>query len=137
MSDIENYKMLIDGVWCEAADGNTFDSFDPSTKQVWSRVPEATEEDVNRAVGAAWRAGEEAPWKTMAPTQRGHCLRRLGDLLAGKSEDLGRIETRDTGKMFKETRWQAQYISIGDRAMEHLEPACLQIWAEPMIPVKF
>ncbi|MGI9354047.1 MAG: aldehyde dehydrogenase [Rhizobiaceae bacterium] len=108
---MENYKMLIDGAWCEAADGNTFDSFDPSTKLVWSRVPEATEEDVNRAVEAARRAGEEARWKKMTPTQRGHCLRRLGDLLAGKSEDLGRIETRDTGKMFKETRWQAQYIS--------------------------
>jgi acyl-CoA reductase-like NAD-dependent aldehyde dehydrogenase len=47
----------------------------------------------------------------MTATQRGHCLRRLGDLLATKSEELGAIETRDTGKMFKETRWQANYIA--------------------------
>ena len=47
----------------------------------------------------------------MTPTERGKCLRRLGDLLADASETLGRIETRDTGKMFKETRWQAKYIA--------------------------
>ncbi len=111
MSDIESFKMLIDGQWCDASDGKTFDSFDPSTTKVWSRIPEATTDDVNRAVEAAQRAGENGPWKEMTPTQRGRCLRQLGDLLADKSEDLGRIETRDTGKMFKETRWQAQYIS--------------------------
>jgi acyl-CoA reductase-like NAD-dependent aldehyde dehydrogenase len=27
------------------------------------------------------------------------------------SEEIGRIETRDTGKMFKETAWQATYIA--------------------------
>jgi acyl-CoA reductase-like NAD-dependent aldehyde dehydrogenase len=32
-------------------------------------------------------------------------------LLAANSEKIGRIETRDTGKMFKETRWQANYIA--------------------------
>ena len=35
----------------------------------------------------------------------------LADLLAEKSEALGRTETIDTGKMLKETRWQAQYIA--------------------------
>ena len=47
----------------------------------------------------------------MLPTQRGKCLRKLGDLLAEKSEQLGRTESIDTGKMLKETRWQAKYIA--------------------------
>ena len=47
----------------------------------------------------------------MTPTERGHSLRRLADLLAEKSEELGRIEAIDTGKMLKETRWQAKYIA--------------------------
>ncbi|NNK79196.1 MAG: aldehyde dehydrogenase, partial [Litoreibacter sp.] len=62
------------------------------------------------AVAAADRA-LSGPWGAMTPTERGKCLRRLGDLLAEASEDLGRIETRDTGKMFKETKWQATYIA--------------------------
>ena len=47
----------------------------------------------------------------MTPSQRGKLLGNLADLLAEHSEAIGRIETKDTGKMFKETRWQSQYIA--------------------------
>lgn len=111
MTGLKSYKMLIDGDWVAASDGGTFESIDPSTCKVWSRVPEATTEDVDRAVHAANKAGTEGPWSKMTPTERGRCLHRLGDLLAEQCEDLGRTECRDTGKMFKETRWQAKYIA--------------------------
>ena len=47
----------------------------------------------------------------MTPSMRGKLLGKLADLLAENSEAIGRIETKDTGKMFKETRWQCQYIA--------------------------
>ena len=47
----------------------------------------------------------------MTATQRGHCLRKLADLLVDKSEAFGTVETIDTGKLLKETRWQARYIA--------------------------
>ena len=108
---LDTFEMLIDGAWTGASDGGMFASFDPSTGEQWSRVPEATADDVDRAVRAADRAGREGPWARMAPGERGRCLRRLGDLLADASEELGRIECRDTGKLFAETRWQAKYIA--------------------------
>jgi len=111
MTGIETYEMLIDGAWVGASDGGMFDSMNPSTGAVWSRVPEATAEDVDRAVRAAHRAFSEGPWSKLTPTERGKCLRRLAELLADKSEDLGHIESIDTGKMLKETKWQAKYIS--------------------------
>ena len=111
MSEICDYRMLIDGEWVAAADGATFDSYNPASGEVWARVPEATAADVERAVEAADRACYDSPWARMSATERGHCLRRLGDLLAEESEALGRIECIDTGKMFKETRWQAAYIA--------------------------
>lgn len=109
MSGITQYQMLIDGEWVAASDGGTFDSLNPATGAIWARMPEATAEDVDRAVKAANRAF--GPWSAMTATARGKCLRRLGDLLAERSEALGRIETLDTGKMLKETRWQAKYIA--------------------------
>ena len=111
MGDIKNYQMLINGDWVDASDGGVFDSVNPSTDNVWSRVPEATEADVNRAVSSAYNAFSGGPWSKFTPTERGKCLRKLGDLLADHSENLGRIETIDTGKMLKETRWQAKYIA--------------------------
>lgn len=108
---IQTYDMLIDGAWVQASDGATFDSTDPSTGKVWAQIPEATAADVDRAVRAAEHAMREGPWSEMTPTARGKTLRKLSDLMAEHSEALGRVETRDTGKMFKETRWQSTYIA--------------------------
>ena len=111
MADIVDYKMLVDGDWIGASDGKTFDSINPATGQVWARAPEATAADVDRAVRAADRAFNDGPWASMSPTERGHCLRRLAELLVDQSEQLGHTEAVDTGKMLKETRWQAKYIA--------------------------
>lgn len=111
MNDVRDYKMLIDGEWCDASDDGRFDSVNPATGEVWCRVPEATEADVDLAVQAAYRSFRDGDWARMMPSERGRCLRRLAELLAEKSEDLGRIESVDTGKMLKETRWQAKYIA--------------------------
>lgn len=107
---MKTYDMLINGNWLQASDGKTFPSLNPATGKNWAQVPEATADDVDLAVRSAHKACYEGPWSRMSASERGHCLRRLGDLLASRSEALGEIETRDTGKMFKETRWQAKYI---------------------------
>jgi acyl-CoA reductase-like NAD-dependent aldehyde dehydrogenase len=111
MTDLVRYQMLIDGAWVDAEDGGTFESANPATGEPWAVIPEATAGDVDRAVKAAHRAFSEGPWARATPTERGRLLRRLADLLAEKSEQLGRTETIDTGKMLKETRWQAKYIA--------------------------
>ena len=111
MDGIRDCRMLIDGEWLDASDGGSFESVSPVTGTPWARIPEATAADVDRAVRAADRAFNRGQWAEMTPSQRGKCLRRLGDLLAERSEELGRAETMDTGKMLKETRWQAKYIA--------------------------
>ena len=111
MADIKTYNMLIDGEWVNASNGQSFACENPSNGEVWCHVPEATEKDVDRAVQAAHRAFQKGPWASMLPNQRGQCLRKLAELLAENSEKLGRIESIDTGKMLKETRWQAKYIA--------------------------
>ncbi|MDG2230448.1 MAG: aldehyde dehydrogenase [Paracoccaceae bacterium] len=111
MADIKTYNMLIDGEWVNASNGQSFACENPSNGEVWCHVPEATEKDVDRAVQAAHRAFQKGPWASMLPNQRGQCLRKLAESLAENSEKLGRIESIDTGKMLKETRWQAKYIA--------------------------
>ncbi len=111
MADKKKYRMYIDGEWCDAEGGKTFESINPATGEAWTQIPEASAADVDRAVTAAHRAFCKGPWATMSPTERGRHLRRLGDLLAERSEALGRTESFDTGKLLKETRWQARYIA--------------------------
>jgi acyl-CoA reductase-like NAD-dependent aldehyde dehydrogenase len=111
MGELKRYRMLIDGEWVDSEDGGTFDSINPATELSWASIPAATEADVDRAVRAAHRAFSEGPWSKATPSERGKTLRRLADILASHSEDLGRTETIDTGKMLKETRWQAAYVA--------------------------
>lgn len=111
MGKLENFKMLIDGEWVLSSDNNTFESSNPTTGESWCTIPEASKADVDKAVDSAYEAFAKGPWSKMTPTERGEYLRKLADILASKSEELGKIETIDTGKMLKETKWQAKYIS--------------------------
>lgn len=47
-----DYLMLIGAGWTAAESGATLDSVDPSTGEVWARVPDAGAADVDRAVAA-------------------------------------------------------------------------------------
>ena len=111
MAELKSYQMYINGEWVNAKDGKTLESVNPSTGKSWAIIPEASEIDVDAAVQSAHRAFTEGPWSKMTATERGKLLRRLADILAEHSENLGHTETVDTGKLFKETRWQARYIS--------------------------
>ena len=111
MAKLKSFQMFIDGAWVDAGDGKKFPSINPASGQVWAEIPEATEADVDNAVKAAHRAFTTGPWANATPTERGRYLRKLADLLADKSEELGRVESIDTGKILTETRWQARYIA--------------------------
>lgn len=101
------YRMFIDGNYCEAGDGGRFDSINPATEEIWASFPEATAEDVDRAVRAAHRAFESGPWSRMSAGERGKILKRVASELEAAGPELAMAETTDTGKLLRETRWQA------------------------------
>lgn len=107
---VETWSLYVDGQWKPAVGGSYFDSIDPFTGEVWSRVPSATAEDVDVAVRAAHRAFTSGPWAEMTPTQRGRLLYRLGDLVAANAEKLGELEVRDNGKLLAEMLGQMRYL---------------------------
>lgn len=103
------FELYIDGRF-EAGAG-TFDSIDPATGTPWATMPEARREQVERAVEAADRALRDPAWATLTASQRGKLLYRLADLLEQAAPELAAIETRDTGKIIRETRGQIAYIA--------------------------
>src|ERR1700678_3570861 len=93
------HRMLIDGRFVPAASGKTFPVYNPATGEVVARVPEAEEEDVNRAVTAARRAFDEGPWsKKLSPSERGQMLWKVAALLQANLEEFAEIESLDNGK---------------------------------------
>jgi aldehyde dehydrogenase (NAD+) len=102
--------LYIVGEWKKGESGNILKSFNPYEDKQWATVPDASEKDVNTAVKAARQAFEHSEWSTMSAKGRGKLLRKLGDLVAEHAEHLGRIESLDNGKLYKEMLAQAQYL---------------------------
>ena len=111
MSGLERYQLYVDGAWCDAEGGKTFESLNPASGEPWALMPEASAADVDRAVRAADRALTQGDWPRMTASQRGKCLRRLGDLLAARKDELARLETTDTGKLLRETQGVVGYVA--------------------------
>ena len=124
------YQMLIGGRWRDAEGGRTLPSVNPATEETWADIPDASVADVDAAVKAASDAFETGPWRRMSPVERGKILRRFAERIPAAAEHLGRIETTDTGKLFRETRWQAAnvaqiydfYGSLADKLMGEIPP---------------
>ena len=110
MTKLKEYKMFIDGSWVESESKKTFETLNPENNEPWAKVPEANAKDVDKAVKAAQTAFE-GEWPKLFPHERGKFLRKIGNQLRENAELLGKIETTDTGKLFKETNKQANYIA--------------------------
>ncbi len=110
MSQLKQYQLFIDGQWCDGANGQTLDSLDPASNVAWARFACAAESDINKAVASAKRALSDPAWADMTQTARGKLLYRLADLIEENAENIGRIETRDSGKLATETMAQTKYV---------------------------
>jgi len=110
MTEIQNFKMYIDGQWVDSESGKTIETLNPENNEVWATVPEASAKDVDSAVKAAQNAFEKS-WANLHPRDRAKYLRSLANQLRDNAEHLGTIETKDTGKIFRETKTQANYIA--------------------------
>ncbi len=110
MTKLKEYKMFIDGSWIESENKKTFETLNPENNEPWAKVPEASAKDVDKAVRAAQKAFE-GEWPQLLPRERGKFLRTIGNQLRENAELLGKIETIDTGKLYRETKMQANYIA--------------------------
>ncbi|MGO8060190.1 aldehyde dehydrogenase [Rhizobium johnstonii] len=106
---MRRFQHYIDG---EFSDGEaSYASIDPASGAVWAEMPEAREGDVGRAVDAADRALYDGAWPKLTATQRGKLLYKLADLVAANAQVLAELETRDTGKIIRETSAQIAYVA--------------------------
>lgn len=97
----EKYDLYINGKWVPASDGGVFKSTNPATGEYLATCAEATKEDVDLAVAAAWKAFET--WKDTTPAERADLLMKIADVIDANKEQLAKIETMDNGKPIRET----------------------------------
>ncbi|CAN5326503.1 aldehyde dehydrogenase [soil metagenome] len=99
---LEHLSMFIDGKFVDPTDPDYLDSVNPFTGRAWAVVPQASDDDVDRAVQAAHRA-LSGPWGSMSGSQRATIMRRLATLVERDVHLLATIESTDNGKLLRET----------------------------------
>lgn len=106
---MRRFQHYIDGAFEDGPAG--FESLDPATGEAWAIMPEAREAEVDRAVRAAHRAFRAPDWAGLTASARAKLLHRLADLVERDASELAALETRDTGKIIRETRAQIAYVA--------------------------
>jgi aminomuconate-semialdehyde/2-hydroxymuconate-6-semialdehyde dehydrogenase len=94
---------FIGGEYCASASGETFTTSNPATGQVLATVALGNATDVDRAVSAARQAFDRGPWPRMTVSERAAILKKIGDLILERREQLAIAETMDTGKPITES----------------------------------
>lgn len=103
----QNHKNFIGGQWVEPVTGEYFENRNPARQSdLIGLFPRSGSEDVERAVEAA-KQGFEIWRRTPAP-ERGALLKRVGDLLTDRKDEVAQAATREMGKVLTETRGDVQ-----------------------------
>ena len=108
---VRRYRMFINGDFVESRSGKYFPVVDPSTEEILAEVPDADENDVNRAVAAAKAAFDSGAWPQTTAQERGRILFRLAERVRKEAPALAKLEARNSGKPIVEAEYDINDVA--------------------------
>jgi aldehyde dehydrogenase (NAD+) len=97
----ERYGHFVGGEWIEPK--KTYETIDPSSEEPLAEVGQATDEEVQLAVGAAREAYDNG-WSALAGSERAKYLFRIARILQERSREFAVLESLNGGKPIRESR---------------------------------
>jgi (Z)-2-((N-methylformamido)methylene)-5-hydroxybutyrolactone dehydrogenase len=107
---MDDWQLLIDGAPAQGT-GDWVEVRNPYTGECWARVPEATGEQVDKAVAAARRAFDGGGWSRLAPAKRASAMHRFAALVADHADELTRLQVMENGKAIREQAAQTRGLA--------------------------
>ena len=89
------HKLFIAGEWVESAGGITFQDLNPATGELIGNIHQATTENVERAIDAAYSA--RTSWANTPAAFRERILLKAADLAESQTAALADLLTTETG----------------------------------------
>ena len=97
------HGLFINGKFVDAKGSRTFNTINPATEKILSKIAYAQASDVDKAVTAA-RSAYTKVWSKMVPQERGKYLFRIARIMQERAREFAVLETMDNGKPIRETR---------------------------------
>ncbi len=103
----KEFKNFINGEWVNPDSNEWLENRNPADwDEVIGLFPRSLTSDVDRAIAVAREAYKT--WHLVPAPERGAILKRAGDIMAERKEELARDMTREMGKVLAETRGDVQ-----------------------------
>lgn len=106
---LERARMYVGGTWVGAASGQTAPVVNPATGEPLTDIPDASRDDVWKAIDAAAKAFPA--WAALPGLERGKILRRVFELMTERRDDLARLVTQENGKPFEEAKREVGFAT--------------------------
>ena len=90
-------RLFIGGDWVSSSGDSVLEVVSPHSEAVVGRVPEATMQDVDRAVAAARVAFDTGDWPRLSPAQRAEFLTALAGVYEAHIDELAALVTEQMG----------------------------------------
>lgn len=103
LKKIKHLDHFINGEFKSSRSGEVFETINPATGEVLATVSLGGAKEIDEAVKSAKQAFEHGPWPKMSMKERCQILKRIGDIILERKEELALAETRDTGKPITES----------------------------------
>jgi alpha-ketoglutaric semialdehyde dehydrogenase len=103
---MQEFGLFIDGRWVPSTSGGTFETADPATGEILAVLAQGNRDDVARAVKAASRTAPK--WRAFPAPKRGEILLKAASIMRGRKEELGRLVSREMGKIIAEGKGDIQ-----------------------------
>jgi len=104
---MKTFKNFIGGEWVAPASGEHFENRNPAdSSDVIGNFPLSNAQDVERAVKSAKRGFRE--WSRTPAPARGDVMRRVGEIMVARKDEIADLMTREMGKPLAETRGDVQ-----------------------------
>lgn len=127
------YRMFIDGEWCEASSGETFDVRSPATGEVIATLPKAGREDARRAIDAAEEAQRRV--QRLSVKERAELGYRITEAIRPNIESWALDLTLEQGKPIREARIEVSEvipnIQWNTEDLKRIETPVLEGYSKP------
>ena len=106
-------QLYIGGEYVDSASGRPIEVENPATEEIVTEVPDASADDVDRAVAAA--RGAQRSWRRLDALARADAMHECARRLEEHADELAVLLTREGGKTLKENRDEIEWSATAFR----------------------
>jgi len=120
-------KLFIDGEWVASSTGTVADDMNPATGEIYAKVHQASREDIERAIAAAYRTKDA--WGATAPAQREALLIKASNILEERITEFADVLIDEGGATFGKAMFEVGFVVT---MLRSAAGECRRIFGETM-----